>query len=77
MRSHISRPLGRETDLCFEAVMEHARLLNDQGRETMTELNELRARVEASVELAEQAVLRASMAVRRASERLRATRRGS
>jgi ElaB/YqjD/DUF883 family membrane-anchored ribosome-binding protein len=77
MRSLINRPVGRETDLRFEAVSEHARLLSDQGRETMTELNAVRARVEASLEEAEQTVLRATAAVRRASEQLRAIRDSS
>ena len=74
MRTQVNRPSRRHTDLNLQRLIERALLLGEQGRQTVTELKTIRGRVEASRAKAEQTLLRATLGLQRASERLSAIR---
>jgi hypothetical protein len=74
MLSQGNRPSGRYSNLSLEGLIAHAHRLGSQGRQTIAELKVIRGRVEASRAQAEQRLLRATVALQGASDRLNAIR---
>jgi hypothetical protein len=77
MTSQANRPTGDDSALNLERLIERARILGDQGRQTMAELRSLRARLEVSHGDAQRSLRWANAALRRADERLRAAQAGA
>jgi hypothetical protein len=74
MISPANRPSQRHTERNLQSLIERAQVLGDQARRTMAELKTFRAQLEVRRGRAQRSVVQAYEVLRRADERLSASR---